>query len=172
MVKNQSFGHRRKPGFDPWPRRIPPASEHLSLCTTTMEPVLESQRPATTQPTRHNHWSPCDREPVLRKKGSHEKQTPAHHDREWPPLAACREKPTQQQRPSTAKNKWIQFILKSNNRWETESVAASSSTRGSSRPSQALEVKSLQPQRATPLELSNHNHPGKSPQVSDQQTLI
>ena len=29
-------------GFDPWPRKIPHATEQLSPCTPTIEPVLES----------------------------------------------------------------------------------------------------------------------------------
>ena len=39
----QCRGH----GFDPWSGKIPHAVEQLSLCTTT------------TEPERHNYWSPC-----------------------------------------------------------------------------------------------------------------
>ena len=32
-------------------------------------------------------------EPVLRNKGSHRNEKPAHRNEEWPPLAATRESP-------------------------------------------------------------------------------
>ena len=39
----------RRHGFQPWSGKIPHAGEHLSSCTTTVEPVLQSQGTATTK---------------------------------------------------------------------------------------------------------------------------
>ena len=44
-------------------------------------------------------------EPVLHNKGSHCSKKPVQRTEEWLPLAPTREKPMQQQRPGTAKNK-------------------------------------------------------------------
>ena len=58
---------------------IPHAAKQLSPGTTSTEPGTEARAPE----------SPCST------------------TREEPPLSASREKPTQQQRPSTAKNKQV-----------------------------------------------------------------
>ena len=42
-------------GFNPWPGKIPHATEQLSPCTTTTEPALYSLRPTTTEPAHHNY---------------------------------------------------------------------------------------------------------------------
>ena len=60
-------------GFGPWSGRIPRAAERLSLWATTAEPARL--------------------EPVLRNKRGRDGERPAHHDEEWPPLAAARESP-------------------------------------------------------------------------------
>ena len=65
----QCRGHR----FEPWSGKIPHAAERLGPWATVAEPV----RP----------------EPVLRNKGGLNSERPAHHDEEWPPLAATRESP-------------------------------------------------------------------------------
>ena len=39
----------RRHRFDPWSRKIPHSMEQLSLCATTIEPVLESPGIATTE---------------------------------------------------------------------------------------------------------------------------
>ena len=62
-------------GFDPWSRKIPHASEQLSLRATTTEPVHLETVPRAEEPSQEG------RAPQLEK--------------------AC----LQQQRPSTAKNK-------------------------------------------------------------------
>ena len=60
-------------GFGPWSGRIPHAAEQLGPWATTTEPAhLES---------------------VLRNKGGHDSERPAHGDEEWPPLAATGESP-------------------------------------------------------------------------------
>ena len=42
-------------GFDPWSRRIPQVAEQLSLCATTIEPVLYVLGATTTEPAGHNY---------------------------------------------------------------------------------------------------------------------
>ena len=39
----------KRHGFDPWPRKIPHATEQLSLCATTIEPVLLNPLSRTTE---------------------------------------------------------------------------------------------------------------------------
>ena len=67
--------------------------------------VLESPGAATTEPRccteAHMFYSPC-----FATRG-------ATAERNW--CAATREKPVQQWRPSTAKNKWIRLFLKKRN---------------------------------------------------------
>ena len=65
----QCRGH----GFGLWSGRIPHATEQLGLWVTTTEPARL--------------------EPVLRNKGGHDSERPAHCDEEWPPLATTRESP-------------------------------------------------------------------------------
>ena len=69
-------GHR----FDPWSRMIPQAMEHLSLCTTINEPVLQSSWAPTTEPAYL--------EPMLRNKRSHCNEKPGRCNQGQPPLAA------------------------------------------------------------------------------------
>lgn len=59
-------GHR----FDSWARKIPLASEQLSLCTATTDPALESPRDMTAEPTCRSYWSLCTLGPALGNKGS------------------------------------------------------------------------------------------------------
>ena len=86
----QFSGHE----FYPWSRKIPYTAEQLISCPETTEPVLQSPGNTTTKPTAELL------KPVLRSKRS-----PSAATREQPLLAATREKPRQQRRPSTAKNK-------------------------------------------------------------------
>ena len=65
----QCRGHR----FEPWSGKIPHATEQLSPCATTTEPVRL--------------------ELVLHNKRGRDSERPAHRDEEWPPLAATRESP-------------------------------------------------------------------------------
>ena len=55
------------------PGKIPHATEQLGPWATTTEPVRL--------------------EPVLHNKRGRDSERPAHHDEEWPPLAATRESP-------------------------------------------------------------------------------
>ena len=81
--------------FNPWPRRIPHATEQLSLCSTATEPVLWSSGAATTE-LMPQLLKPATREATeMRSLGT--------ATGEWPPLAATREKPMQYQRLSTTK---------------------------------------------------------------------
>ena len=72
-------------GFDPWSGKTPHAAEQLSPHASATEPGLCA-------------WSPCS----ATRRGLNEK--PAHHSYRGAPLAPARDKPTQQWRPSTAKN--------------------------------------------------------------------
>ena len=65
----QCRGH----GFEPWSGKIPHAAEQLGQWATITEPVCL--------------------EPVLCNKRGRDSEGPAHHDEEWPPLAATRESP-------------------------------------------------------------------------------
>ena len=67
---SQCKGH----GFDPWSRKIPHATEQLSLCTTTTEPALKIPRATTIEPTHLG--------PVLCNKRSHLSEKPVHHNEE------------------------------------------------------------------------------------------
>ena len=96
----ESTWHCRGHGFEPWSGRIPHAAEQLSPCATATEPALWSPRATTTELACHNYWAreprllrPARLEPVLRNKRSHRSERPAHHNKEWPPLAATRESP-------------------------------------------------------------------------------
>ena len=60
-------------GFEPWSGKIPHAAEQLGPWATITEPARL--------------------EPVLRNKRGRDGERPAHHDEEWPPLAATRESP-------------------------------------------------------------------------------
>ena len=77
----------RRQGFDPWTGKIPQATGQLSprLCSKASEPQL----PKPESPTAH---APQREATTVRS-----------------PCAATREKPTQQWRPSTAKNKQIKL---------------------------------------------------------------
>ena len=66
----QCWGH----GFEPWSGKIPHAVEQLGPWATITEPAHV--------------------EPVLHNKRGHDSERPVHHDEEWPPLAATREKPS------------------------------------------------------------------------------
>ena len=65
----QCRGHR----FKPWSGKIPHAAEQLGPWATVTEPARL--------------------EPVLRNKRGRDSERPAHHNEEWPPLAATRESP-------------------------------------------------------------------------------
>ena len=66
--------------FNPWSRKIPHATEQLSLWDTAIKPGLQSLGPANTEPTCHYHWSPSPPEPVLCNKRSRHSKTPTHHN--------------------------------------------------------------------------------------------
>ena len=87
----------RRHGFNPWSGKIPHAAEQLSSCATATEPVLQSPGAAPTE--AHVPQSPCS----TREATAMKSLRTATGDE--PPLATTREKPTRQQRPSTAKNK-------------------------------------------------------------------
>ena len=82
-------------------------------CLGATKAVCYSCWTRALEPENHNYWgqvcsywSPCSLEPVLGNKRS-----PHTMMREGPAFAPTREKPMQQQRPSTAKNEWINFFL-------------------------------------------------------------
>ena len=96
--------HCRSYRFNPWSGTIPHAERPLSLCTTTVEPALQSPGTATTEPMCH-YRSPHALEPVFCNKSRHCNVKPMHHNqRVFSTLVATREKPAQQGRSSIAKN--------------------------------------------------------------------
>ena len=82
----------RRHGFHPWFRKIPQAMEQLSTCATTIEPALYSPGATTTRAP-----APQQEQPPRWKAWASQPDSS--------PLSATREKPVQQRRPSTAKNK-------------------------------------------------------------------
>ena len=67
-------------GFNPWPGKIPQATEQLSPCATITEPVvLSSPGAATAEAT-------CTLEPVIHKERSRQNEKSMHH--------SCRVAPT------------------------------------------------------------------------------
>ena len=81
---------RRRHRFDPLSRNIPHASQQLSPCATTIEPVLWSPGTTTTEPSSHNHWSPQTREPKLSNKRSHHNEKRTYNWRVDP--SCCKER--------------------------------------------------------------------------------
>ena len=49
---NKSTSQCRRHGFDPWSRKIPQATEQLSWCATTTEPVLQAWELQLRKPER------------------------------------------------------------------------------------------------------------------------
>ena len=80
----------RRHWFDHWSRKIPHAAEPLSLCSRAQEP----------QPLR-----PTSSRAHASQQGSHRNEKPMHHDYRISPARPTKEKPAQQRRSSTAKNK-------------------------------------------------------------------
>ena len=99
----------RRHRFDPWPRKIAQATVPPSLLATTIKPVLKSPGAATSDPTCWNYWSHCSLEPTLQNKRSLSVRSTTTRDELL--LTTTREKPVQQQRPSTDK---INNLIKKN----------------------------------------------------------
>ena len=69
-------------------------------CCRATKPVHHNYWACALEPTSHNYWAckpqllkPACLEPVLRHKGSHCNEKPAHRNEEQAPLATTREKP-------------------------------------------------------------------------------
>ena len=60
--------HYRRHGFHPSSRKIPHAAKQLSLCTTTLEPVLWSPEAAPIEPIHCSYQSLSTLESVLHNK--------------------------------------------------------------------------------------------------------
>ena len=110
VVKESTCQFRRQ-GFYPWSGRIPRAIEQLSL-GTTIEPVFGSQGLATTEPMCSNSWSPSVQIPCSTTREASTVRSPYTTSGEKPPLITTTEKPEQQQRPSTAKSKQTNKLIK------------------------------------------------------------
>lgn len=82
---------------DPWPRKIPHASEQESLCATAAEPAPEAQEHGAPAPVLTS--IACAQTLLGTRRGQHE----AHSRQGAAPLTAARQAPMQQQRPSAAK---------------------------------------------------------------------
>ena len=52
-------------GFDPWAQKIPHATEHLSPCVPTTEPIRRNCcSPRVLEPTVHNNRKHCNEKPA------------------------------------------------------------------------------------------------------------
>lgn len=92
--------------------------EDFTGCGTT-RPVYHNCWPGAPEPRNHTSWThvlqllkPAHLKPVLRKKRRHCSEKPLHRNEEQSPLTAAREKPAEQQRHSTVKNKENDFLKK------------------------------------------------------------
>ena len=74
-------------------------------CLGTTKPVHHNDWASPIEARSRNYWSPHALEPMFHNKRSH-RNKPTHCNREVPPLTETREKLSQQQRPSIAKNKF------------------------------------------------------------------
>ena len=83
----QCRGHRS----EPWSGKIPHAAERLGLWAMATEPVRL--------------------EPMLCNKRGRDSERPAHHDEEWPPLAATRESPRTETKTQHSQ-KLINYLIK------------------------------------------------------------
>ena len=70
LTGQESTCQCRRHRFSPWSGKIPQATEQLSQCATTTEPVLQSPGPAIL--------SPCVLQPMLCNKRSHQTEKPEH----------------------------------------------------------------------------------------------
>ena len=95
----------RRHEFNLWSGKTPSISEQLNMCTTTVEPMLQSPQATTHESTCCSDWPRCPRACVLQQEKPPQWVAPAHNWR----------KTVQQQWPGTAKNK-ISFLK--GNLWE------------------------------------------------------
>ena len=90
--------------FNPWSEKIPHALKQLNVCATTLKPVLQRLRPQLLNPRTATNKACVLQNPRSTREATAIRSlctTPG----EQPPFAAAREKPVQQQRPSTTKSK-------------------------------------------------------------------
>ena len=83
---------------DPWSRKIPHAVEQLSLCTTAIEPVLQS--PGATATAAQALEGPCSATREATAMRSLNTAT-----REWPPLLQLKQSPRSNEDPTHPKHK-------------------------------------------------------------------
>ena len=77
-------------------------------CYAATKPVGHNYWAYALEPRSRNYWSPGVLEPVLSNKRSHHNEKPQNgNQRVAPTLRNYRKAHMQQQRPRTAKNKWI-----------------------------------------------------------------
>ena len=78
--------HCKREGFHPWCGKISYATEQLSLCTTTLEPVL-------LEPRNRNCWAQAQLlKPALSKREATAMRSPGSTSREELPLSTTRER--------------------------------------------------------------------------------
>ena len=92
-------------GSSPGPGRSHMPREQLSPSATTTEPVLQSLRTTTTEPTCHNYWSPCTQSPCSPTREATAMRSPRTTTKSSPRSPQLEKACTQQQRPSAAQNK-------------------------------------------------------------------
>ena len=94
LIGKESTCQCRRPGFNPWSRKNPHATEQISLGATTIEPVLQSLRATTTEPSSCNYRSLKTLEPMLSTKRSRYSEKPTRCNQRLAPTC-CNEDPAQ-----------------------------------------------------------------------------
>lgn len=82
--------------------RVQSLIQEDSTCFRATKPMLYKHQACALDPTCYNYRT-LALEPELCTKRSHHDEKPVHCSEEQPPLPTTRDKPVQQQRPSTAK---------------------------------------------------------------------
>ena len=115
--KESNYLHRGH-GFNSWARKIPRASEQLSVCTATMDPELESPGDTTPKATSRSSWRLCTPGPELGDKGSPRGEQPTRGNQEEPPCAETRGKARAATEAQCSQNEINKIFLKTQNSQE------------------------------------------------------
>ena len=89
-------------------------------CRRATKPVPQPLNMCALEPGNSNYWIPCALQPGFHSKRSPCSEMPVHHSKRVTPTCHKKEKPAQQPRLRTAKNKYINnSFKKSLVRWKT-----------------------------------------------------
>ena len=95
-----------------WSGKIPHAAEQLIPWAMTAEPVFWSLGAAVAGPSCPSYWRLCALEPALRNEKSYHHGEPGHCQEGSSPFVITREKSPRQGRPSPAKNREKETLIK------------------------------------------------------------